>query len=362
MAHNISFSSGKAAFYSLREPAWHGLGQVVEKPVSDADVLKLAQLDWQVGLEPIVRGDMTPIDSHHAVVRSDNRSTLGVVGKGFVPVQNHELIDWLRGLDGFADVTIETAGALGNGETVWALGRCNGLKFDLGDGGFQGYMLLANGHAGNRRLAIMPTTVRVVCQNTLRMAEGVKPGSTNKNTLSTGYILRHTKSIATMMQKVQEAYKQTTDAWKASEEALRYLASKPLTQEAIGRLFVEPFIPKARQEAIEKVEAGDQTPEVVEQADESVRAAAIRMEREKRLNEILASPTCTAPKIRDTLYAGLQAVTEYLTHDAPIRSSSKNAIEDKQLAQKASRLDSNLFGTFDEMKGKAWELALELAK
>ncbi len=349
MAHNLNIVGGKAALYSLRENPWHGLGQVVERPVTDDEALKLAGLDWQVELQPLYRSDMVPVETHVATIRSDTKTSLGVVGKGYTPVQNEELFTWLRGLDGFADVTIETAGALGDGETVWVQARCDGLKFDLGDGGIQAYMLLSNGHAGNRRMIIMGTGQRVVCQNTLRMADGGKAGSTNKGTLSTGWALRHTTNVAKAMEAIQDAYKRTTDGWKASEEALRFLATKPISEAKLQRLFVEPWIPKpVTAEAKAEAEAA-----AAETQDESTRAATIRMTREKRLREILASPTCAIGKLGDTLYAGLQAVTEFVDHESAVRGKN----------EALARLESSSFGGVgDEIKGKAWKLALELAE
>lgn len=375
MAHNLnSFTDAngaqRSAFFSLRESAWHGLGQVVDRPVSDGEAIKLAGLDWNVSLEPLLRQDMSPLESHVATVRSDTKATLGVVSTGFVPVQNIELFEWMRGLDGYADVTIETAGALGAGESVWCMGRCDGLKLDLGDGGIQSYLLVSNGHAGNRRVHIMPTTVRVVCQNTLRMAESSKNkkrvlvnGNTDlKANLTSGFAFRHTTNVAENMKRVRDAYASTTDAWKTTEEALRFLHSKQFTVQSLNRLFVETFEkPAKEEEVIEGVTAAVA-------ADESERAKLIREERMKRLHEILGSETCNRPKIAGTLYSAFQAVTEFIEHELPVavrnveRADGESRGEAKSRAIDLRRLTSTNFGgPGDALKETAWDLALELA-
>jgi phage/plasmid-like protein (TIGR03299 family) len=349
--HDLNIkSNGDAAFYSLRESAWHGMGTVVNAPVSDPEVRRLAGLDWNVTTEPLLRQDLTPVDGFRATVRSDTKATLGVVGPSYTPVQNAELFDWLRGLDGYTDVTIETAGALGRGETVWVMGRCNDLKLDLGDGGIQPYMLLSNGHAGNRQVTIMPTTVRVVCSNTLRMAIGK---GERKNDLSSGFQLRHTTNVAEAMKRVQEAYVATTNAWKVTEEALRFLASKQYSTEKLVKLMLRTFQPDVSEDEAEDI------------TDESVRAKLIRETRENRLMTILGSKTCNAPAIRGTMYSALQAMTEYIEHETLVtvrETDGKLGPDEKKRALAMARFRSvNFGGNGDDAKGRAWDAALELA-
>lgn len=366
MSHDINVVNGRAAYYGVRELPWHKLGQTVNVPVSDAEAIKLAGLDWTADKVSLYRGDMETVPSHFAVVRSDTQQTLGVVTKHYTPVQNQELFDWLRGLDGFADVQIETAGALNTGDTVWVLGRCNGMTFDIGGDEHRGYMLLANGHAGNRRLQIMPTQVRVVCANTLAMAGGTAVRDDAKSTkqfvgsLSTGFMLRHTLNIRDMMTNIQTAYAKTTEAWKNTEMVMKHLASKPLTDEAISTLFNEPFAKPKRvnvdQDALNAFIADEDVEPEAE--SESVRAEMIRAAREKRLREILASETCTRYQATSgTLFAGFNALTEYVDHESTVRTSTGTAE-----AQGMARFTSANFGGNGEgIKRRAYKLALELA-
>ncbi len=346
MAHNLSThkdSTGqeRRSFFSLRQSGWHGLGQIVDKPVSDLEACKLAGLDWtadEVNLR--LADDLTPVPTHKCIVRSDTKAQLGVVTTGFTLVQNADLFEWFRGLEGFADdVVIETAGCLGKGETVWVMAKCPGLRMDIGGDEIQGYMLMANGHGGNRRLQILPTTVRVVCQNTLGMATThMEKGKEHKGSLNAGFQLRHTKNIKGMMDQVQRAYAKTTTAWAKTEEALRFLAAKPLTELNTFRLFNEPFLTA---EQIVQQEKGDESPQ----------AAVIRATREAKCQEILASDTCQMPGTKGTVFAAMQAVTEYVDHEAPSKSDDKEA-----------RFESaNFGGRGEETKRNVFALAMELA-
>jgi phage/plasmid-like protein (TIGR03299 family) len=337
------------SFYSLRENAWHNLGQVVEKPASDKDALRLAGLDWIVEQHPIYRSDMTPIDTHVAVVRGDNRVTLGVVGKGFQTVQNSDLIDWMRGLEQVGDVVIETAGALMDGSTVWVQARINELRFDIRGDAFDGYLSLTNGHTGNRPLSITPTLRRQTCNNTTRMITSQKHG----NTLASGFKLRHSKQIMVTLDGIRDMYIQTSKIFKHTQEVLTFLANKPLTQQHLDRLFVEPWIPKP----VEVVEG-----EPVVANDEAERASVIRQEREARLMEILSSETCNQAGTKDTLFSAWNAVTEYLEFESPTRGKPGLRGADLERSANMARLESNLDGLADERKGKALAIAMELAE
>ncbi len=303
------------SFYSLRENAWHNLGQVVERPVTDDEALKLAGLNWELDLVPICRSDMVPIDSHMAAVRGDNRVTLGVVGRNYTPVQNKELFAWMRGLSAIGEVMIETAGALLDGSTVWVQARIKDLHFDIHGDEHQGYLSLTNGHAANRMLMITATETRQVCNNTTRLIIGQK----RDGTLAKGFNLRHGSQIMANLEAIKDMYVKTSMAWKSTEEALRFMCSAPITDEKLDRLFVEPWIPKPVVETATDAE-------VAEAADEAGRASTIRLAREARLREILASPTCQLPGTKDTVYSAYQAVTEYLEHDAPARGRAGDAL------------------------------------
>lgn len=356
MSHNLAQrADGTHAFFSLREPGWHKLGQVVERPVTDDEAIKLAGLDWEVDLRPILRNDMLPIESHVAVVRHDTDQSFTVVGKNYTPFQNVEMFKWMRGLEKVGEVIIETAGAIGGGETVWVLARAKGLHFNIGESEHQAYMTIINSHDASRKLILQPTDIRVQCSNTAGM---VITGSNRQNTLASGWEIGHRSGLHANLERIAELYAKTADAWKHTQEVLTFLASKPLTSEKLKRMFVEPFIPKPKQDTmiIEAPEGVENEPE--ETKDESVRATVIRMERENRLKQILASATNNQPSTRGTLYAAYNAVTEYVDHESLVRPKDST---DRGIAE--ARLKSSQFGgRGSEVKQKAFTLALELAE
>jgi len=53
MPANIATLNGKAAVALAREPAWHGLGTVVDHLMKAEEAFRLAQLDCQVEKRPL---------------------------------------------------------------------------------------------------------------------------------------------------------------------------------------------------------------------------------------------------------------------------------------------------------------------
>ena len=169
MAHKIDSTTGRAAVYSLRESMWHGLGTVVDAPVSDPRVLELAGLDWTADLRPVWTSDMdgnpVVIPNRRGVVRSDTGAAIGCVG------DTYEAFQFFRDVCD-ADAVIETAGALKDGAQVWAMAKIPSLHMAIGSDVSDGYLLITNRHDGAGSLRILPTIVRVVCNNTLSAALG----------------------------------------------------------------------------------------------------------------------------------------------------------------------------------------------
>jgi hypothetical protein len=84
--------------------------------------------------------------------------------------QNHEAFDFMDGLVGDKLAMYETAGSLHGGKRVWMMASIP-KEYRAGpDDLIKPYVLLTNTHDGSQALRMIPTTVRVVCQNTLNLA------------------------------------------------------------------------------------------------------------------------------------------------------------------------------------------------
>ena len=205
MAHMLEQYGDMASFASLREPAWHGLGTVLDHEVSTQEMLEVAHLaGWNVRLEDV---DL-PGRYHRnvfATVRTNpfdgEDDVLGVVGERYNVLQNEELFDFGDAiLDG---ARWETAGSIKNGTVVFgslALDREVVLDPNGVTDKVNSYLLMHTSHDGSLAIQGSITPVRVVCQNTLNMAVG-RDGRKAKQS----FRVRHTASVQGKVQAAREA-------------------------------------------------------------------------------------------------------------------------------------------------------------
>lgn len=271
MAHNIQIlADGTECFVEngKQERAWHGLGQVYDRPLTAIEALQGCHADWNVDSRQIYyptaewgkilmeNKPMTPqemmqyfanIESKRANVRSDNEFALGIVGKDYGIVQNTDAFDFIdmltSGTCGGDTPTIETAGVLGNGERIFITAklpepiRVNNNSDDLVDM----YFVFTTSHDGSGAVNCLCTPIRVVCNNTLNMAF-----SRNSGKLS----FRHTLNIGkrldlTNKQSADRAFKcmNLYNTYKTYfEESLEQLAKIRLTDEQTEQILVNSLL------------------------------------------------------------------------------------------------------------------------
>src|SRR5690606_31902054 len=189
MAHHINFNeqTGKHSFFSVKEKAWHGLGQIVEDYPTSAEAIKYAGLDYTVKKRYLFTyGDDTSpetedndcvmewrvdVPEHFATVRTDTDEVLGVVGKDYEIVQNTEAFHFFDDLvGGNGGIKYETAGALGKGEKVFITAKLPDVLRVGKDDLIEQYLLLTTSHDGYGCIKAAFTPIRVVCNNTLNAA------------------------------------------------------------------------------------------------------------------------------------------------------------------------------------------------
>ena len=172
MAHNLATTNGRTAMAYFGEAPWHKLGTKLENPATAAEAIEAAGLNYRVELVPLFTQAGNQIPRRQGVVRSDTNQILGTVGKGYTPIQNAEAFQFLDSVVADGGLRYHTAGALGQGEKIWMLAklpgsiRVNGTE-DITDK----FLLLHNSHDGSSCLRVHFTPIRVVCQNTLAIAE-----------------------------------------------------------------------------------------------------------------------------------------------------------------------------------------------
>lgn len=231
MAHNLNEVDGKIAFASTKT-AWHGLGKIVDSPMTTKEAIQYGGLDYTVEKQPLYLGNESEVETHKATVRTDTNDILGIVGNGYQVVQNRDVFDFFDPLlDGMAK--IETVGALGKGERIFVTAKmphkiCVG-KDDL----TEMYMLLTSSHDGSGAIVAGITPIRVVCQNTLSFA--INRGLKNRIGVKHTTTAQQRLSQAGMIMRQSLEYQQTLD------EAFNFLFKTKVDDSVAKGLIKEIF-------------------------------------------------------------------------------------------------------------------------
>jgi len=69
MAHNLNFNNrtGKYSFFSVKEKAWHNLGQIVKEYPTSEEAIKFAGLDYEVEKSPLYTKGAGIIESTNGI-------------------------------------------------------------------------------------------------------------------------------------------------------------------------------------------------------------------------------------------------------------------------------------------------------
>lgn len=146
-------------------------GTRLVNPATAEEAISAAGFDFQVELQQLRTDAGLHVPRRRAVVRADTRDVLGVVTRLYQPVQNREAFSFLNSLVQEGSLTFETAGAIDRGARVWMLATLPGvLRVRHSDDTTKKYLLLSNSHDGSSALRVFYTGIRVVCENSLRLA------------------------------------------------------------------------------------------------------------------------------------------------------------------------------------------------
>ena len=231
MSHLLEQYGDMASFASLREPAWHGLGTILDHEVTTSEMLEVAHLaGWDVRCEEIT----LPGRSHRnyfATVRTNpfdgEADVLGVVGERYQTLQNEDLFSFGDAiLDG---ARWETAGSIKNGTVVFgslALDREVILDPSGATDRVNTYLLVHTSHDGSLAIQASVTPVRVVCQNTLNMAVGA-----NGKRAKQSFRIRHTQTVNGKVAAAREALGLANTYLDAFEIEAKSLFEKEITTE-----------------------------------------------------------------------------------------------------------------------------------
>lgn len=165
---------------------WHSLGNVLP-PKQSIDVwAEKAGMDWRICETPVrfmteqagALGSIMTFSEQKVLYRSDSKAPLSVVSDRYQVVQPREVLEFYRDLSEVAGYELDTAGVLKGGKKFWALAKTGKSSTLKGNDQVNGYLLLATSCDGSLATTATPTTIRVVCNNTLTIAlKGASAGN-----------------------------------------------------------------------------------------------------------------------------------------------------------------------------------------
>lgn len=282
MAHNITIQDDGVVEYAYHgERPWHQLGVKLPDNCTWREAMVIANMMWQVddhqlyyrvynkpcqvgsNVDPGSKVDQDNLCQedannlyeyravdlpHRLLARRDNGYPLAIVKSRYVIVQNEIAFGLCDNIFG-SMAKIESIGSLKGGRICFILAKMttDQLAVKRGDP-LEKYFLVTNSFEG-QSLRILPTTVRVVCNNTLDV--GLRMGEREKNIL----LIKH---VATANQKILNAKNMLEEAntdWETVLNTFKKMAEKPISKDDAWEIVCE-LVPqkgplaKARRDAI----------------------------------------------------------------------------------------------------------------
>lgn len=315
MAHEIEqFADGTAAFVSARVDAWHQLGITLPEEFTAEQAMTHARLGgWNVRKRPaFVQADdgrYVRWEGKYATVRdnpvqADQIDILGGVGADYQVFQNEQLCHLLNMVVDESGAHFETAGSLKGGREVFVTMR---LPMHMQIGGVDRvvtYLVILTSHDGSSNIRILTTPIRVVCANTQNAALNHNDGI---------FTIRHSGNLEVKISEVRAklglSFKYLDDFNTAAEKMINAPLREVDFTNKVRRIF------PARRDLTEVGKA-----RYAEKID---------------LLRGLYRESATNTDIRNTRWAGFQAVTEYIDHAMPVRG--KNATDEQKAIIRANK-------------------------
>jgi phage/plasmid-like protein (TIGR03299 family) len=244
MAHEIANINGAYSFAYAGQPGWHGLGQVMQDGASVEEWAKAAGLAYQIKRARVMYGtapeghplrQMMAVGDRVVQFRSDTFDYLGIVSDGFHTVQPIEVLELFRDWADRGGVKIETAGALFNGREYFALARIGeDVAIDGATDKLAPYIYCKTACDGSSATETLPTSIRVVCKNTARLAMARDGGksSHNRQTHRSAFDQGAARSVIESASEAFEAYCRT--ARMLASVKVDSLKAAQMTAELIG--------------------------------------------------------------------------------------------------------------------------------
>lgn len=315
MAHGIT-SIDKGVIWGR---TWHGLSQYLQQEMPVTVQQAIETVNFPIAKEQLFRSDGKPVDGAFCLVRADHNTVVApTVGDRFCVVPNADIVRYVDEmlLSVYPDLKIESVGTLFGGSTTF-LNLVVESFHVKGDRSETLCRLMYFNPLGRGSHQVCCHGVRVVCNNTLRMAEAQGAAS---QTLTK---IRHTASAAHKINAAMDSLAEIKLGLKKHIEALDWMALQPVTAEYVTRYMEHLFPTKA----------------------DASKAGETRLENKREaLLQLFENDSTFEGAVNRSRYALLQATTNYV--DSQMGANRKSTDE-------ASRRWDGIVGVRADLKDKA---------
>jgi len=339
MAHNINYNeqTGKHAFFSVKEKAWPGLGQIVSGYPTSREALQFAGLDFKVEKRKLFTyrnqnffGNTDTIASniqvpnYYATIRTDTETVLGVVGKDYEVVQNVDAFAFFDAIVGGDGIQYETAGALGKGERIFITAKLPGYIKVANKDLIKRYLFLTTSHDSFGSITVTFTPVRIVCNNTLNA--GLK-------NCSNSIKIRHTSNAKERLEQAHKVMGLSNQLSQQLEGTFNQWATVRIIDKEVRKLIKLAFAPNK---------------EVLKGRMNEAFSARFSNQCEAVLEYNFTSPTQQTETAKGTVHGAYNAITGYFQNVKSYKSEE-------------AKLKSLLYGgTAQKKTGRAFALCAVL--
>ena len=311
-------------------PAWHNLDTNInplDLPINEhgrpylstAEAMRLGKFDYEVGTEPLYLADGRTHPTARAIVNLTDGDIYGKCGLNWTALQNSEAFGAIDPYIRDGSLSWESCCVLSGGAIVTLLARVHvdaPAEVVPGDE-IRPYVLVSNAHTGDKAAGIQLTATRVVCANTHAMAQaaastGVEPRLR----------LYHRKNIVSALNEGVGMIDFARRTFAATVEQYRRLAGVSINKDDLYGYVRRVF----------DVEDGAKAPRAWEKIE---------------ANAASGRGTEIGEGVTGTLWGAFNAITEWVDHDR---------------GRDATRLHASTFGEGKTLKGRAFDLAGQMAE
>ena len=225
---------------------WHGLGVPVPEGsrLSIEEAIVASGLNWDVELRHLFtegqKNERLCVIGNYVTCRTSDNKVLGIVGRGYEPLQNRDAFKWFQPFLESGEATIETAGSLKGGSRIWVLAKIKRDPMTVGkEDILEHYILLSSSHDGSLAVRIGFTPIRVVCNNTLCLAHESKASRLLR--------ARHIKGVLETLEDIRDTIDLAQQEFVATVDQYKRLASKQVNSTELVKYIRLVFCLKERE-------------------------------------------------------------------------------------------------------------------